>query len=156
MRSIRRYLRFLASDWLAVVSGSASVPATFVAIFGHGTIVKQTFRTFAVGCLIACTFRVWLKGQPNFMRERQEAARAAFEPLDMMAKIGLRYILVRGEVNEEQIQTYLVEQHFTLPPNLYRYLSTDMNFLSRTFVGMWSINPIHREILEELFSEVPS
>ena len=103
MRGIPRYLRLFMSDWLALMCGSASVPATIIAVFGQRAVVQISFGSFAVICWFLCGYRVWLKSQPNFTRERHLAARAEFSQLDAMAKAALRYILVRGEVNEEQI-----------------------------------------------------
>ena len=143
------------SDWLAIMSGSASVPATFLGVFGRSPAVQWGFGSFAVCCGLLCGFRIWQKSQPNFGREREQAARAEFSRLSTMSKAGLRYILVRGEVDESQVRRYLTAEQFVVPEStvLWGDLCTDVNFLQRTFDGRWSINLIHRSVLEELFSE---
>jgi hypothetical protein len=156
LRQFRRYLKLFMSDWLAIMSGSASVPATILGVFGRSPAVQLGFGSFAVFCWLLCGFRIWQKSQPNFAREREQAVRSEFLRLSIMSKAGLRYILVRGEVEESQVQRYLEGEQFEVPASLWSDLCTDVNFLQRTTVGRWSINPIHRNVLEELFSEPPS
>jgi hypothetical protein len=111
-RSFWDFLRAFGDDWLASMSGPASVPFAIAAVFVSGW-ARPSLLFLAATCIVFASFRVWKKQREEIVRLRARPydedqrllVKAMLGPLGSDERDVLRYFVRFGERESQRIYT---------------------------------------------------
>jgi hypothetical protein len=154
--SFRRYLKAFWADWSTRMSGPATVPFTFLALYFPGW-VRFLFALLAIFCGVFSSYRVWRTAQLEAIKLRvrpyddsqAEFVKSKLATLTADGRDILRFLLRFGPCQQFTIL------HKAQIPNgeMIELFATVVrtNFLQK-LGQQWSVHPNFRQIIEdELF-----
>ncbi len=167
MQSVWKYLVSFCADWIALMSGIASLVLTFVGA-AVPKVPSSAVWLLGAGCFLLASYRVWLKEhralekaneqirllqEPKLSEERKREVEAKFTSLNDSEKEALRQIVLLGQMSREQINNHLVSKGFPNNPDVFDSIEAKTGFVRRTYRGHYEINPTLKLVLEDLLTE---
>jgi len=108
--TLKEFLRVLCSDWTSGVSGSLSVPFTFLALYVRNASAQALFAVLAVLALLVAVYRVWANERGKLLSELQKNSAAEREKREVELQTARQELVKLQRENQQAADARRLER----------------------------------------------